>query len=302
MLQIRENHLDDTTAQEIQINNDLQLITKYSTALNAWNLARDEFQLINATNKLIKYNLDSQDSFRFNKAKPSTYWITLLFERIANQFNDKNVTLHYPDDDAHPTLRFDGVANQEFFFVESTKSENGFDLQIASYNAPILFIDLAEKQFFLHADNLAKLFIKYVGSRQTMLQQIEFEKIIRQVANVLAHTGFEIDLNILDKNIKVDNNQIPASTMDDLFLKISDKNNKVKAGNGGISIHLKDQVVISLDQPKTLDDDLWEYEIDDVTNQYSLLTVLQQYPIFGNWYLHELKQVGVKYRQEMFVD
>ena len=299
MLQIRKNNLDNTINLESQINSDLQLITKYSAALNAWNLADDEYQLINAVSKLIKYNLDNQENFQFEMAKPSTYWMTLLFERIADQFNDENITLHYPDDHANPTLRFSGLANQEFFFTTSTKAIGGFDLRVATYDAPILFIDLHNKLFYLHADNLAKLFVKYVGSHQELAQQIDFESTIRQIANVFTHAGFDVDLNILNKDINVDNNNIPASTVDDLFMKISDENNKVKSEKNGISIHLKDQVVVNLEQSKKTEN-VWTFKINDISNQYSLLTILQQYKIFGNWYIHELSNVGVKYQQEFF--
>lgn len=300
MLQIKENNLNKITDLESEINLDLQLIKKYSIALNDWKSANDEFQLINSVNKLVKYNLNQLDNFKFIEAVPSTYWLTLLFERIANQFDNNDLKVYYPDSQIDPTLRFSSLTNQEFYFVESRREAGGFELRVASYNLPILFIDLQDKLLYLHPDNLAKLFVEHVGSQQSLSQQSQFENTLRQIANVFAHTGFQTDINILEKNVQVNNKKIQANFFDDLFLKFSDQKNKVKTSENGISIHFDDQVIVNLQQVNN--SDFWEFTIDDIANKYSLLTVLEHFDSFGQWYLKELNQVGLKYHPEFFAD
>ena len=282
-----------------QLKVDMKNLNDYSELVDRFFSSNKVIEVNQIVRGLLKTKLDFKTLNLTIDNNPTT-WITRLFVRI---FDIKEISnLQIVDN----SIRFPQLTNFEFSFVAANMNKSGYYLRENNQVLNILYFDLKMQRLFFNADALAKMVNSVPGRHITENDLSDFILMMNKFADALLEDEFAIDLNVVDfendQILYVDKVDLPVEVTDKLFLTATKNGFYVSALDNGFQIDLDKNV--SLYFVQEIDNSghaQWHYRVVDQKNEWSFLQVLQKFPFIGNWYIKNLANVEVAYRDEIFI-
>lgn len=286
----------DQYYQNIQLSLDNAL--DYVSLFKELNKTNSSEQLLKATIALTNFRLNN-DTIKFPNQFSDEDVYLIFMERLLSLHNLKN---HFKiaSVDKISKLKADFVMlkSDSFYFVKSTKDQNGFFFTNSKTYLPLFYLNLDTKEMLFNSNALIEYFVVQKADEGTDLIKntigilLEFSKILKE------EFGFKVDFNILDSTngelYLFAGGDLDESIMDELFVKAAENKFMLTSGtNDEAILDLNNNTQVTLLNSGSDNRPKWGATVRDSNQKESWFDLLLDYGFIKDWYLKNQKQLEI---------
>ncbi|KRN88646.1 hypothetical protein [Ligilactobacillus ceti] len=292
-----ERLLDYNDQLKISLQNGINFTELLDTLINTKNSS----ELLDATMKLIDYQLDSSYLVYPQQYSRADYYL-IFINRILEIHQAESVVLQSNEHEFELHHEYPGIDSLGYFvFKVLENNENGAYYVEKNTGLELFYLDFKQRVLRFNSRALTELLIVKYQDEITYEVLTQFTDYLLAIGDILkAEYSFDVDFNILDTSntayYAISDPDMPQQALDRLFILASETGHMLLSGAQNEAIlELGQNVKMTIFQHSGFGEEArWVIAITDPDNAVSFFDVLGRYAFLSDWYLDNLNSLEIK--------